>query len=755
MSSFGGTVKLSGESEYRKALGDISSNLKVLNSELKSVTSEYDKNDTSVENLSKQNEVLNKKIDEQEKKVSILKDALEQSKKETGESSESTKKWQTELNNAQAELNTLNRKVNENKEAMNDAERGTKEEAKAVEEFGKEADKSGEKALSLGDIIKANLISDAIKSGLSALVDGFKAIGNAMGDCLAGGAAYADNLLTLSAQTGLSTDTLEKYNAVAELTDVSLDTLTSSMAKNVKAMSEARDGSEAYATAYSKLGVSVADADGNLRDSETVYWETIDALKGIENETERDALAMELFGKKAQDLNTIIEMGSEGVAEYADQAVSMGAVLGGNALQSLGKLDDEMQIFKSTTSATKNILATAFAPAMSDLMGGVNGVAQEFNQLIIAIMGGGEGDILDHMEQFQDSITAFVENAVNVLPKVLEVAESLITNLLQVVADNLPTLLTEGAKMLSSLLGGIANNLGTILPVVMDVIMTIVNVIIDNLPTILKMGIEVLVSLVKGISASLPTLIPTIIDAVILMVETLLDNIDLIIDAGIELVLALAMGLVDALPQLVEKIPVIIDKIVVAVSNNLPKILEAGITILLEVGKGLIKAIPQLLMSIPTIIISLVEGFLNYASSLGNIGKNIVEGIWEGISNGFAWIKEKITGWVGNVLSFFKKLLGIKSPSKVFKEQIGENLALGVGEGFTDTMTDVTEEMAHAIPTEFDTSVSANFSGSTQMSQFDMMVCAFKTALTDVKVVMDDREMGTFVTDTVERVVFA
>ena len=105
MSSFGGTVKLTGESEYRKALSEISSNLKVLNSEMKAVTSEYDKNDKSVANLSSQNEVLNKKIDEQEKKVKVLKDALEKSKSETGENSETTKKWQIELNNAQAELN--------------------------------------------------------------------------------------------------------------------------------------------------------------------------------------------------------------------------------------------------------------------------------------------------------------------------------------------------------------------------------------------------------------------------------------------------------------------------------------------------------------------------------------------------------------------------------------------------------------------------------------------------------------------------
>ena len=122
------------------------------------------------------------------------------------------------------------------------------------------------------------------------------------------------------------------------------------------------------------------------------------------------------------------------------------------------------------------------------------------------------------------------------------------------------------------------------------------------------------------------------------------------------------------------------------------------------------------------------------------------------------WIKNKIKQWVGDVTSFLKNLFGIKSPSRLFKEEIGTNLALGIGEGFADTMTDVSKEMGDSIPTEFDADINTNMnlaSGNTRVSTYDMMVSAFKQALTEVKVVMDDREMGGFVTDAVERVVFA
>ena len=755
MSSFGGSVKLTGESEYRKALKEISSNLKVLNSEMKVVTSQYDKNDQSAENLSQQSGVLNKQLAEQQKKVDVLTQALENSKKETGENSDKTKKWQVELNNAQADLNKLNKDLNNNTNAMEDAVRVTMKEADAVEDFGEEAEKSGKSALSLGDIIKANLISDAIKGGLQALANGVKAVGGAMTECLTAGASYADNLLTLSAQTGLSTDTLEKYNAVAELTDVSLDTLTNSMAKNIKSMSDARDGSKAYAEAYEKLGVKVADNNGNLRDSETVYWETIDALKGISDETERDALAMEIFGKKSQDLNTIIALGSEGVKEYTDKAESMGAVLGGKGLEALGNLDDQMQIFKTSTSSTKNILASAFAPAMSNAMGGVNDLVGAFNGLVSAVISG-EG-VDQALNIVSEGITNLITGIEEALPQILEVVGDLFGMVLNLIGQYLPLLIQEGAEMLASLLSGITSNIGSVTSAVLGVVNTLLNTVLANLPTIIEMGCQMLVALVQGIADMLPTLIPTVIDAVILMAMTLLDNIDLIIDAGINLISALADGLLEALPELIDKIPVIIEKLINAIVNNLPKILEAGIKIVIKLAEGLIKAVPQLVSKIPQIITSIVSGLKSGLSKIGSVGLDLVKGLWNGIKDATGWIMDKIKGFGSSILNGIKDFFGIHSPSTVFKDEIGKNLALGVGEGFADTMKDISADMQGAIPTEFDADISTSIGAvsSQQPSTYEMMVVAFKQALKEVKIVLDDREMGNFVTNKVERVVFA
>jgi hypothetical protein len=178
--AFGGTVKLTGESEYKKALADITGNLKVLNSEMKVVSTAYDKNNASANDLQSTNQTLNKKLEEQKGKVEVLKKALEDAKKETGENSDTTKKWQTELNNAQAEVNKTSQAIAKNEDVLKKMEKANVSNTKELKEFEEQEKKAGESTIILGDLIKANLTSDAIVGGVKALASGVKAVGGAM-----------------------------------------------------------------------------------------------------------------------------------------------------------------------------------------------------------------------------------------------------------------------------------------------------------------------------------------------------------------------------------------------------------------------------------------------------------------------------------------------------------------------------------------------------------------------------------------------
>jgi hypothetical protein len=139
---------------------------------------------------------------------------------------------------------------------------------------------------------------------------------------------------------------------------------------------------------------------------------------------------------------------------------------------------------------------------------------------------------------------------------------------------------------------------------------------------------------------------------------------------------------------------------------------------------------------------------------MSDVGSNLLKGLWEGLLSAKDWLWEKVKGLMSSLTDNIKSFFGIHSPSTLFEEQIGTNLALGLGEGFADTMADVSADMQGAIPTEFDANVHTTGAVS-PVSQYDVMLSAFKQALKECKVVMNNREMGAFVTETVTREVFA
>ena len=143
------------------------------------------------------------------------------------------------------------------------------------------------------------------------------------------------------------------------------------------------------------------------------------------------------------------------------------------------------------------------------------------------------------------------------------------------------------------------------------------------------------------------------------------------------------------------------------------------------------------------------------------IGGNLIKGLWDGISNSFDWIKNKIAQWVGDVFNFIKKLFGIASPSKLFRDEIGANLALGIGEGFSNEMKNVQRQMEDALPTNFDVEANLNNKNktlngadATNLTYFDA-VNAFKEALSEMNIELDNENMGRFVRKTVTKAIYA
>ena len=233
-----------------------------------------------------------------------------------------------------------------------------------------------------------------------------------------------------------------------------------------------------------------------------------------------------------------------------------------------------------------------------------------------------------------------------------------ITNFCNGIVAALPNLIAQGATMLNNLMLAIT----------------------ANLPAIIQGGIAIVATLITGIAQQLPTLIPTALMMIVTLVSSLLSNVGQLVDAGINLLVGLAQGVVNALPQLINKAPTIIGQLATAIISNLPKILLAGIKIITILGTGLIQAVPQLISKIPSIISQVKNAFTSV--DWGSVGMNIIKGIANGLKGAAGAIVEAAKGAAESALNAAKNALGIHSPSRVFRDQVGKMMALGMGIGF-------------------------------------------------------------------------
>lgn len=428
--SFGFKLGIEGEREFKSKLTEINQTMKVLGSELKVVSSEFDGQEKSVRSLSARNDVLKKTVDEQKEKVRLLTEALKNSSESFGENDRRTQQWQIKLNNATADLNKMERELSENERELAELENAEKEAAQAADKLGDEVDQTGDKAKKSGRKL-VDMKNDAkdMQAGMDKAAAGIGKAALAIGAAIATAATslaamtvdaakFADEIITANKVTGMSTESLQAYSYAAELLDVPLNTLTKSMAKNVKAMSEAANGSKKYTAAYEKLGVKVTDTDGKLRNSEDVYWELIDALKKIDNETERDALSMQLFGKSAQELNPLIEAGSAAVKDYTDEAKSMGAVMSDDAITGLSAFDDSMQRLKQGFGAAKRQLGTVLLP---ELQKAAKWGIQKLKEFTTALKDpqSETRQLVDDLKEFAKTAGTILFNALKVVADVL------------------------------------------------------------------------------------------------------------------------------------------------------------------------------------------------------------------------------------------------------------------------------------------------------------------------------------------------
>ena len=510
--------------------------------------------------------------------------------------------------NQQAAVNKTEKEIRNYEKALDAADKNEEEVAKdakttstslaTVDKESKNASKGME---AFGNAAKA--AGAVAAAAITAAAGAIAAVGKKLAEFTQQGAAYADNILTLSTTTGISTEKLQEYSYAAELVDVSVETIAGSMTKLEKGMAGAAKGTGATAEAYKKLGVQVTNADGSLRDHEEVYWDTIKALSQVENETERDSLAMQILGKSAKDLNPIIQDGGEALQAYSKQAQNAGYVLSDDALAAFGEFDDQMQRLKGGTTAAKNALGTILLPMLTELAGEGTDLLGQFTQGIIDA----DGDIEKMGDVIADIIPQVVDTVVRQFPVLFDLVTKAAMALVTALVDNAPLILDAVLGLLPQLLATLSGMAPKLVDAATTIILALAQAGIDLLPQFLQLGIDLIIQLLRGIGEAAPQLMAMLPGLIQTVVQTLLDNFDQILQTGIDLILSLARGVLDALPDLIRTVaelaPAIIDKIL----SSIPLIIQCGIDLL----SSLVEALPQILDGICSALPGLVEGIIS------------------------------------------------------------------------------------------------------------------------------------------------
>lgn len=636
--NIGPKIGVDGEAEYRRQINQIIQQSKTLESQMKLVASQFTAATSAEEKNAKTASVLSKQIDVQRERVKLLAEQTGKAAAKYGESDEKTQKWQQALNEATATLNKMQGEL--------------RNASSGVEELGDDMREGSEKALSFGDVLKANVASDFIVSGVKAMASAIKEATAALVDL------GKQSIMGFAEQEQLigGVDTLFKessaqvqqyandaYKTAGLSANQYMETVTSFSASLLQSM-----GGDTQAAAE-KANRAITDMSDNANKMGTDMTSIKNAYQGFakQNYTMLDNLKLGYGGTK-QEMERLV---AEAAAMTDEQkklnvAVNAGDLSFSNIVDAISVVQEHLDIAGTTADEAATTIqgsANAMKSAWSNLITGMSNDNLDLDKLV--------QNVIDSVNIFADNLTTRLQT---MLPRFAEGLNKLVTGLIPYVGPALELLLPSLVQGIGSLVSGIVQALPAAVQAISAVVPMLVEQITILLPQILSAGIDIIAALASGIGENLPALIPAAVDAIITVAEGLVDHVDEIIIAAGSLIAGLTQGLIEALPRLVVRLPEIIGAI--------------------------------------------VKGLLSGMASIGEVGSQLVHGLFDGISNAASWLYDKLRGWVSDVLGWVKGLFGIHSPSKVFADEIGKfippGITLGVEQAMPRAMRDMGEELS-------------------------------------------------------------
>lgn len=585
-------------------------------------------------------------------------------------------------------------------------------------EYEQGLDDSEGKAQSFGAKLKSGLATagkvavGAVAAVGTAAVTAGTAFVKGAGDL----AAYGDNIDKMSQKMGMSASAYQEWDAILQHSGTSIETMKNGM-KTLAAAAETGN------KAFDELGLSQEKIAGMSQ--EELFGETIKALQNVESETQRTYLASQLLGRGGTELGALLNTSAEDTEKMRQRVHELGGVMSDEAVKASAAYQDSLQDMTTAFAGVKRGIMSDFLPGITTVMDGLTEI----------FAGNGSGGV----KMLTEGISTTIKKIQEAVPKIMDAGKKIFSSLFNALMENLPQIMQGGTELILQLVIGITETIPVLIPAMAQAIGTIVQTIWDNvpalieagrtlltsltqgmepaqmiekggellngflekalefLPQLLESGLEFVASMASGVSSNLPAIIKAITNVLTRVISTLMQSLPKFLQKGVEFVAQMANGVANNLPTIISGIVSMIVQLIATIASNLPQFLQKGIEMIGQMAAGLVSAIPTLVAKLPQLFSSIWSSITSM--NWGSIGSNILDGIKNGVINAGSRLVEAAVQAVKNAFNAMKNFLGIQSPSKLARDVLGKNWALGIGEGFTRNMP--TSDMVGAVEDTF------------------------------------------------------
>lgn len=291
-------------------------------------------------------------------------------------------------------------------------------------------------------------------------------------------------------------------------------------------------------------------------------------------------------------------------------------------------------------------------------------------------------------------VNSLTEGLMQAAPQIATAAAQIVTTLAAFVIQNLPTIALAAVEIISTLADTLISSIPSLLKSVVEIMQGILGFVCDNLPTIAQAAVEILTTLCEKLVALIPQLVPVVTQIIMSIFNFVVQNLPTIVQAAIQIMVTLVQGIIAQIPTLIPAVVQLISQIFQSIVANLPTIISGAIQIITTLAMGLIQAIPHVIAAIPQIVSAIINGFLN--TNWASVGVNIIQGIGSGIASAAKGLVQIAVNAARNAIYAVKSWLGIASPSKRAKKEIGQWILPGVGEGVKESEPELNDRMEDA-----------------------------------------------------------